>query len=207
MKKIYFSIGLFLATINPILSQKNKLEFGIKAALNYSSFTNDKDEGFPINYQGKIGVQIGGLMNLNLTEKIAIQPEVLFSVQNSDFLIDFSVDPDRPPGIPAGIDGDIKEFMILVPITLKYSFNEKINFNIGPQLGYNLNRTIEYNDSNVIGEFLKLTSNSNIEFGVIVDLGYNLGKKIRTGIRYSYGITKRIEANSSVFSIGIDYRI
>ncbi|WP_378187510.1 porin family protein [Aquimarina sp. W85] len=212
MKKLYLALGALLITFNSIFSQDQKINFGMIAGMNYSSLLKAESE-IPTDYKGKVGFLIGGFVNINLTEKLSIQPELMFSLQGGDFSIDpnrvfNNGDPNSPISL-SNIEGKINESMILLPITANIHFNNKIEMQIGPQLGYSIKRKIEYDTEIVIeGDFFQLEPDSKkIELGAILDLGYNLSEKLRIGIRYAYGLIKRQNVNTSVFSLGLQYQI
>ena len=100
--------------------------------------------------------------------------------------------------------------MILLPVIGNVRFNDKIEMQIGLQLGYSVFREIKYDTEimNIQGDFFKLSPDSKkVELGAILGFGYYFSRKIKVGIRYAYGITKRQDVNTSVFSLGLHYKI
>ncbi len=214
MKKKHYTLILSLILFNPVFSQNQKINFGVVTGINYSSLLNDNGDEIPTDYDGRIGFLIGGFVNINITKKLSIQPELIFSMQGGGFSIDpnniFSNgDPNSPVRLN-NIEGKVNESMILLPIIGNIHFNDKIEMQIGPQLGYGIDREIEYDTEimNIQGDIFKLSPDSKrVELGAILGLGYYFSEKIKIGVRYAYGITKRQEVNTSVFSLGLHYRI
>ncbi len=212
MKKQYIILGLLLITVNAIFSQGQKINIGVTAGINYASLSSSESESLT-DYKGKVGFLVGGFATIRLTKAIAIQPELLFSLQGANFSIDpnkvfISGDPSSPAFF-SEIEGTINEAMILVPVTVIFDFNDTIEMQVGPQLGYNIHREIIYStDIQMDGDFFKLESDSKkAELGAILGVGYNFSKKFLLSMRYAYGVTKRQDVNTSVLSLIAQYKI
>jgi hypothetical protein len=59
--------------------QAQSIRFGAKAGVNFASVGG---EDVP-NLEGKTGFHIGGLVEILFTEKLGIQPEILYSTQGA----------------------------------------------------------------------------------------------------------------------------
>ena len=77
MKKILLTAAAVFA-----LSYANAqdVKFGAKAGLNLSNFTGDVE-----NTSTKVGFQVGGFAEIKISEKFAVQPELLYSLQGTKF--------------------------------------------------------------------------------------------------------------------------
>ncbi len=204
MKKTLLLILLTLFALNSYGQNKN-LEYGIKGGLNYSSFVDNNDEDFPVDYKGKIGFHIGGFITFSISEKISLRPELLYSQQASEVTI------KRPDGFFQTImsfDGNIKESLLLLPIILEYKLSETFDLGIGPQFAYSINREVEF-DINSEFNSLFITNDASEEFEVGIDfeLGYSLADNYRISIRYIYAITERQNLNTSVLQLGLNYKL
>ena len=78
MKKIILS-SLFVLAVSFTYAQK--AEFGIKGGLNSSNFSGDT-EG--TDFKTRIGFNLGAFAAIKLSEKITLQPEILFSTQGAE---------------------------------------------------------------------------------------------------------------------------
>lgn len=181
-----------------INAQDKKNDLGLKAGLNYSSFSDNSSEDIGIDYTGKVGFYIGGYINFRITEKISIQPELLFSQQGSDFSISLVSIID---GTDTILEGEIKESLVLIPVMLNVSLSDKFEILTGPQFGYVLERSIDP------GQFIEDSNSDKFEIGANIEVGYNFGKKYRIGFRYNYGITERQNLHSSVMQFGLQYKL
>ncbi len=209
MKKKLLLIGFLLLTLSTY-SQDNQIEFGIKGGLNYSSFMDNNDDDIPTDYKGQIGFHLGGFAKFKLSGKISIKPELVYSLQGSNFTINGSdlniVSQDDI--FVTSIDGEIKESIILIPIILEYKLNKKLNLEFGPQFGYSLNRDVEYDNNpfNFIG-FLRNDDEETFEIGIGLGFGYALSDDLGVSLRYNYGIIERQNLNTSVFQLGMYYKL
>ena len=209
MKKKLLLIGFLLLTLSTY-SQDNQIEFGIKGGLNYSSFMDNNDDDIPTDYKGQIGFHLGGFAKFKLSGKISIKPELVYSLQGSNFTIngsDLNIVSQDDIFITS-IDGEIKESIILIPIILEYKLNKKLNLEFGPQFGYSLNRDVEYDNNpfNFIG-FLRNDDEETFEIGIGLGFGYALSDDLGVSLRYNYGIIERQNLNTSVFQLGMYYKL
>lgn len=69
-----------------------------------------------------------------------------------------------------------------VPVLFYYSPAQKINLEIGPEIGYRL----FYKNNGSRGSL----TNSKLDLSAIMGLSYNVNEKINIGARYSYGLSK-----------------
>jgi len=208
MKKITLFIGLILITTS-VFGQKKNAEFGLKAGLNYSNFLDTNDEDIPAEYSGKIGFHIGGFVVFRITEKISIRPEILYSLQGSNFSInayDLNIFDPTDDNFITSIDGKIKESMILLPIMFEYRFANNIDLELGPQFAYLINRDLTYDNNQGLFS-IRNDGSEEFEIGINLGLGYSFTEKYRIGLRYSYGIIERQNLHSSVIQLGLNYKL
>ena len=76
MKKIILSAVAVMAFG---FANAQEVKFGVKAALNVASLTGDVED-----VSSLVGFQVGGFAEIKLSEKFAIQPEVLYSAQGAE---------------------------------------------------------------------------------------------------------------------------
>ncbi len=207
MKKniLLFGILILLFSLNAN-SQDNKIKFGIKAGINYSTFILGKDipNEFPADFNGKIGFHIGGFLSLNLTNNLILNPELLFSTQSAEYELKTGLIGSDEPLNNINYKADIKQNLILLPIMLDYHFNNNISIEIGPQAGYVVNQNVTDNNDNLSygnGSFDKF------EMAVNLGIGYSFSNDYQIGLRYNYAIIERDNTKSSVFQISFNYSL
>jgi hypothetical protein len=179
MKKMFFIIAIVVVAI----SGNAQLKFGVKGGLNVSNITGKYTEG----YRSKIGLHLGGLANLTLTEKLSVQGELLYSAQGARW------------------DDDDEKTMLgymQLPILVRYKIAGGFYAEAGPQFGL-LVRAKDDNEGDVydIKEYLK-KSDISLAMGVGYDINSNLG----VYSRYTAGLTSFYDTEkNSVFQLGVSY--
>ena len=204
---IILSLTILFFSVNTF-GQENKIDVGIKAGVNYSTlfFGNDVPSEFPASFNGKIGFHIGGFMRYKFSEKLMLKPELLFSTQGAEYVLNTSgiiIDPNEP-SFNNNYKADIKENVLLLPIMLDYYFNPKFDVEFGPQFAYVVSHKITDNNDNIeswVGSYDKF------EVDLSLGIGYSFAKKYRIGLRYNFGITERNNRKSSVFQLGLQFKI
>jgi hypothetical protein len=204
MKKILLLIGICLFNLNTH-SQNEKIEFGIIVGLQSSSFI-DNDENLII-YEEKIGYHAGIYVSFILNKKISIRPELLYLARAGSIL--------KMKGGSSGfgffnigsghIYGEITESLVFLPIIAKYKLNHRFSLGIGPVFGYSINRKVEY-DNNSFNEFMNNNTSEKFELNLGIDFGYSLNN-IGLFIRYNHGIKERQNLKTSLFQLGLNYKL
>jgi len=184
-----------------------KAQFGIKGGMNVAnqSFSGD---GAP-SPSSLIGFHIGGFVDIKISDKFSIQPELLYSTQGSKFNMVVS-----DGNTEYNTENTVKLAYINIPVMFKYYATEKFSLEAGPQIGFLTNSEIEVN---VLGQSVTQDAKElfeSIDFGLNLGAGYDITKNISAGIRYNFGLVNvaKTEAGSndsiknSVFSISVGYK-
>jgi opacity protein-like surface antigen len=206
MKKIILS-AIAIFTIG--FANAQKAEFGIKGGLNSSNFSGDT-EGMDL--KDKIGFNVGAFVAIKLSDKLTLQPEVLYSTQGP-----------KAVNVTAPVDdmlftGDIKFKLsyINVPVMVKYYVADKFNLEAGPQIGFLTSaKTSTKLDgySQTVDQDIK-DSFESIDFGLNFGAGYDFTKNVFAGIRYNLGLANiaktqpgdNSKVHNSVFSLSVGYK-
>ncbi|RZJ50533.1 MAG: PorT family protein [Flavobacterium sp.] len=160
-----------------------KIHFGIKGGLNFSTVTGDDTESIDYVTSQNIGL----VSEIPISEKFSFQPEIMFSRQGYSF------------------DNDVVALNYLnVPLMGKYYVTKGFSVEAGPQIGFLLSAENEKTDVK--------DSFNTFDFGVNFGLGYKLENGLNFGVRYNLGLTdiNNIEGISSknkngVFQISVGY--
>ncbi|MGV9004204.1 porin family protein [Flavobacterium sp.] len=156
MKKIILSVAAIFAF--GVVSAQD-IKFGVKGGLNSSNITNTDGS------KALVGFHVGGLAEFKVSEKFAVQPELLYSTQG------------------AGSDGgDLKLDYINIPIMAKFYVAEKFSIQAGPQIGFLMTAKADGED---VKDFFKTT-----DFGVNIGVGYNLDENMMLDLRYNMGLSQ-----------------
>jgi hypothetical protein len=168
MKKLSL---LIVAVLLFSLTRAQGLHLGIKAGTNISELTGRSfDEGFQWNFMA------GAFVELNVTSKWGIQPELLFSQTTTQTASDFN------DIYKQGINSrDVKLNYLSIPILLSYKPVPLLSLQAGPQFGILMN-TSDNLTTNGANAF------KSGDFSMVVGAQVNLGA-FKGGARYVYGFT------------------
>ncbi|WP_297868493.1 porin family protein [uncultured Flavobacterium sp.] len=213
MKKILLSaVFLFSA-----LSYAQDVKFGAKVGLNISNLSGDVEDT-----KSLIGAHLGGFAEISISEKFAIQPELLFSMQGakseySESDVDYSYSEESKT----------KLNYLNVPILAKYYVAEKFALLAGPQFGILMSAKEDFefseNDNGITDsgsesidakEFYKslalsfnLGASYSITENFFIDARYNLGlSSIAKDYTDEFGNSTSLKINNNVFQFSVGYK-
>ena len=211
MRKLFFAILIFAATIKGIYAQnKNdgqvKTTWGIKTEFNSSGFIISKTSD--VAGEMKIGASGGGFVNFEIAEHFALQGELMYHYRTSDINI-------------SGLHRDFRFWGMQIPIYAIYQwkFARECKFyaGLGPYAEFGFDAKLKW-----AGEKLDLykkdvttevstMKDSDVGFGIII--GYEFAKGIQVNVDYKIGVTNILDANISALKmfphaagLGIGYR-
>jgi hypothetical protein len=195
MKKVILTAVALFTIVYVNGQDKKDMSFGVKAGLNVSSIYNIDEDGVDSN--SFIGFHVGFFGEFMVSDKFAIQPELLYSTQGVE--LEF-----------LGEKGDLKLDYINIPVLGKYYVSDAFSLEAGPQIGFLI--SAETNSGGVtedVKDELKSTDVS-LAFGA----NYDISKNFMIGARYNIGLT-RLQENlspgekdfkNSVFQISLGYK-
>jgi hypothetical protein len=212
---------LFLLLFSVLVLYKTAAQnttFGVKGGMNFSTIATNIESPFDYNY--KAGFQIGGFIRFRITDKLFLQPELLYILQGAKF--DLNIASVSLPQTSGDIIFDEKitgiksnESNLILPVMLKYYFNENISFQIGPQFDYLFNikaDNIEIDNGIIVKNGKNSESVSEFNWGLNFGAGYDFNEKIGIELRYNYGFNRNNlndisnRFGSSVFQFNLEYR-
>jgi opacity protein-like surface antigen len=180
-----------------------KAEFGVKAGVNIAS---QKFSGVGAPSPSAVtAFQVGAFLEVKISDKFSIQPELLYSLQGSSF--DFK---------SGTIDtkNTLKLAYINIPVMFKYYAAEKFSLEAGPQIGFLTSAEIV---TEAMGQSVTQdikSSFKSVDFGLNIGAGYDFTEKISAGVRYNLGLTNIGKNDGSgdsiknnVFSITVGYKL
>ena len=177
-KTIIILCTLFLSA--SAIAQDQKVKLGIKAGLNLATLTLDESE---LDSSSKAGFTAGVMVEIPMTKKFSLQPEIMYSQQGTK--TSFS-DSDVTN---SNYESTIKLNYLNIPVMLKYYVIEGLSVQAGPQIGILLKANNKYKD-NFLGydnqeSFDLKEYSSGIDTSVNVGLGYQFKDKFYTDLRYN----------------------
>lgn len=206
MKKILLSICI-ISTFYTYAQN----ELGLATGINYSTINLSEQNNADQN--GKIGIYLGLYKKMALSEKLTFSPELLFSLQRTQFIYNRN-SSSKDPIVPIGfrnndgsvlekLDVNINEYIIQLPFMFEYMLTQKLRFGIGPQIEYILlEQTSNNNNASYdLGEL----DNHRLGAGYAVNLGYELSQINRINFRYINRISIHNTLKSRNFQIGLHH--
>jgi hypothetical protein len=148
--KFLFTTVLAVFLLSSVANAQH-VNFGIKGGLNLYNVKNDND----VKFDNSIGFHLGLLAHIHLTERFAMQPEVVFSTQGANTSI-------------GSIKGDLNLDYINIPLMFQSMFDNGFRLQAGPQVGFLINAKSRVGNVNseVKNDFSKL------DLGVGVGMSY-----------------------------------
>ena len=171
MKKLFL---LFISITT--FSFVNAQQFGVKAGFNSTRFVaayegNSDSESIS-------GFYVGVLAEFELSDVLRIQPELQYISINKD--------------------GESTAFLN-VPIMFKYYITDIFNLQVGPQIGYSLEKSVD--------------DLSNLGFDIAIGSGFDINDVFFVDARYAYNINNRytgvlngLTLRYNTFQVGVGYK-
>lgn len=190
------------------ISSAQKAKFGIKGGMNISNWAGDT-EG--MDTKSKIGFNVGGFAEIKLSDKFAIQPELLYSAQG----MKLDNMPLEIEGSDYTVDSTFKLGYINVPVMFKYYVAEKFNIEAGPQIGFLTSAKIKATVEGIGSATESVKENfESVDFGLNFGAGYDFTEHFFANVRYNLGLSNIAKTeegedatiNNSVFSLNVGYK-
>ncbi len=201
MKKIVLAA---IAVVSFGFANAQDVKFGIKGAINLHTLTGDVD-----NASSKVGFQAGAFAEFKLSDKFAIQPELLYSTQGAK--IEYSESE-----YDYNYNSKVRLGYLNIPVMAKFYIIDKLSVEAGPQIGFLLSAKSKYEETNG-NEHYSETENvkdgfKSVDFGVNFGAAYDFTENLSLGARYNLGLTNIskdsdiTKIKNSVFSLSIGYK-
>lgn len=239
MNKLFLGLALVAGTLSfaqetkttvtaTLVEKKDKepVRFGIKGGANAAAFSEQK---LSLNNQ-KIGFHAGAFVNIPLSNKISVQPEVLYNQMGAKSVMSSSEVTTGGTTVKTVADSKVELNYISVPLMFQFRPVKSFYFEAGPEFSYFLNgknkgettvttttgsSTTTQNSS--ISQSIEKDDvkkfNVGLGLGVGFDITHNLGINARyvnslTHVANNAGVPeqdKDINTNR-VFQLGLNYK-
>ncbi len=156
MKKIILTIAAVLVFG---FANAQDMKFGVKGGLNSFTVTGQTGE------KSKISFQLGGFAEFKVSDKFAVQPELMYTSQGSKN--DFATTTLN---------------YLNIPVIAKYYVTEDISIQAGPQIG--LLMSANYDGVDVKDGY------KSMDYGLNIGGGYNLNENMTLDLRYYLGLAQ-----------------
>ncbi|MHA6280910.1 porin family protein [Salinimicrobium sp. CAU 1759] len=178
MKKLLFVVVLLFS--GAMTAQT--LNFGAKAGVNFATLSGDDVD----DADSRTGFHLGLIGEIMLTDRFAVQPEVLYSAQGAE-----------------GDGATWKLDYVAVPVMAKYFVTNGLSLEAGPQFSFNTTSEVEGE-----GETVDIDAES-MDIGLGLGLGYQFMQSIFVQARYNMGfsdVVEDLDAKNSVFQLSLGYK-
>jgi len=192
MKRVSLVILAFIALATTGTAQ---IKYGAKAGVNLAKLTG-KSDGESDNLDTKTGLHIGGLVEIPVSEKFSVMPELNFDQWGGQM--------DE-----SGITAKLNLSYLNIPVLAKFNAGG-LGIYAGPQIGFLMSAKIKVEDED---EDIK-DSFKGTDFGAVFGAEYNFAYGIFVTARYNLGLSKISEEsdddnyakNSAItFGVGIKF--
>ncbi len=188
--KNYFSITIIVLFIT-LSAGAQKVNIGVKGGLNVFNIKNDNG----VNYDARTGFHAGLIGHIHLSKDVALQPEVVYSVQGAKYTI-------------AGIETKYNLGYINVPFMFQYMFDNGFRLEAGPQAGFLVSAKAKTGSSNSIDIMDNL---KKVDFALSGGAGYvNPPTGLGVDVRYNLGLSNindkgSVKSNNRGLQAGLFY--
>lgn len=168
MKKLFVFTSLFVFISSSLFAQeeieKDKIRIGVSVGAVISSVGGDDAE----NVDSRTGFRFGGILDVPLSEKLALQPVVGFSIQGW-----------KDEGF------EIKNNYVVIEVKADYELVDGLSVQAGPLLGINIFNSFDgYED---------ITGFASTNIGALVGLQYELPFGLFFNAQYDRGFTNLVD--------------
>lgn len=206
MKKLVFIVAIALFSTSAVLAQEVRI--GFKGGVNLATLGGDVE-----NADHRTAFHLGGLVEIPLSERFSVQPEILYSAQGAEY-----EEAGSFGGVPYDYTATAKLDYIQVPVMAKVYLIDGLALEAGPQVAFLVSDKYEY-DGNVgpFGDSGEGDLDDNDLSSVDVSLGagasYRLPMGLFFGARYNFGLGNVNDAadkddykvHNNVFQVSVGY--
>lgn len=202
MKKVFLA-AIAIGTFG--IANAQSVKFGVKAGVNIATLTGD---AVADDVSMKVGFNAGGLAEIKFTDMIALQPEVLFSMQGARTV-------DRTNDIVGNRfeeESSVNLGYINVPVMLKIYPTKSFFLEGGPQVGFLISAKSKNEDTSnfvdgtsiVESETVDIKDNlKTLDVAFNLGLGYDFTENLFINARYSLGLTNVYDTPDFLGGLGV----
>jgi len=184
------AVSLCSTVIAQQVSKEKFINIGIKGGLNVFNINNNNN----VNYDSKLGVHAGLIGHIHLARQIALQPEIVYSVQGTKFNT-------------AGVTTKINLGYINVPLMFQYMFDNGFRLQAGPQIGFLASAKSKTNNTSVDVK----SSFKKVDVALGAGIGYvEPSSGLGIDVRYNLGLSDisestAVKSTNRGFQVGLFY--
>ncbi|AEM70505.1 hypothetical protein Murru_1464 [Allomuricauda ruestringensis DSM 13258] len=132
------SVVVIVLLASSLFVNAQERNFGVVGGINYGNIRGDRAES--INSSWRLAYHFGIFSNISLSDRIALEPRILFSSKGYDDEIDFdelNFAPIDGPTIPQNrVNYTSRNNYLSVPVLLKYKLVNNLSLDLGPEIAF-----------------------------------------------------------------------
>ena len=182
MKNVFLFVAAAILSFN--VAEAQEFRMGAKAGVNFASIGGEYAE----NFDPRVSFHLGGLVEIPLTGKFAIQPELLYSSQGMKegyYTFVFN----------SNIKSNLKLDYINIPIMGKYYIIENLSIEVGPQVGFLISAKNKYSYHQESGTNDVKNSFKTLDLGIGLGASYRLNNGVFFSLRFNKGLSNVNDSN------------
>ena len=182
MKRLLSVLALSLFTL---CCSAKPLQFGVRGGLNISDESSHKYlSGISNSTKFRQGFNLGGVVNMPITEKFDVEADVFYSMQGfkQDILTTTLDEYDEV------VLQTITSHYLNIPIVAKYYITNGLYVECGPQVGFLMGRS---NNAEVLTPVdpYEYSNTKKVDFSIVAGVGYNFYDNFYVNASYCHGFT------------------
>lgn len=182
MKKV---IVPCLMLMGAIVANAQTVQFGLRAGLNIAG---ESDHTYPVyvstGQKYRAGLNVGGIMNLALSQKFEVETDVLYSMQGYKDVV-YTTHVEQNLG---ETNYSVTSHYLNIPIAAKYYIVDGFYVECGPQVGYLLSKKDDLEGWETENDY-DSSRTKNVDFSLLAGLGYRFPNHVFIDARYTHGFT------------------
>ncbi|MCK0124693.1 PorT family protein [Gelidibacter sp. F2691] len=189
MKNLFLAVTVGLFSVTSIFAQSDVItpQFGVKGGYNLSNITSD-DFG---DSDQLSSFHLGLFMEIPISERFSVQPEVLYSGQGFSSSI-------------ANAEIEHKVDYIQVPLMAKLYLVKGLYAEAGPQFGFKVKEEIDFKPNADGGETTIDSDDSQLrgfDTNLALGAGYKFDNGLSLSARYNLGLSNIYKDNSAIANL------
>lgn len=187
MKKLFLVVASLCGVV---ITHAQHPHWGIKGGINIANLNANRGT----DPDARVGIHVGGLAHIHLSEHFALQPELMYSHQGAEREVGNAL-------------YKTKLHYVNVPVLLQFMTGSGFRLQTGPQFGALLSAKSKVNDTETDADDNFKTPEFSWSFGA----SYVTMKGLGFDARYNHGITNindnpGVEYRNRVFQLGVFYQ-
>jgi len=194
---VLFAAGFVNAQAEADNTSDKSISFGVKAGVNFASFTSTSD-GFT-DKKARVGIHAGVISEFPISDMVSIQAEAVYSQQGYKLASEGVLSDDA---VEYQLD------YINVPVLAKIYLVEGLSIEAGPQFGFKVNEQID-NEPLQNGGDSDRDAIEDFEFGMAAGLSFQTNMGLFFSGRYNRGFTDLVKGQNfqnQVIQISAGYK-